>query len=146
MNAVNLTNGLEYIGAFGIEPDLFVRLQSSHLEGGHWQRFVDEVDNGLLWHLSQGEKVYLCDCGSRSRNGVPRTIWQGIPIIRACCERAWHLEFHPVMVKGMNVSRWWAELKLDLRKYRYFRKHLQTDEVRFVGRSFRSTMDGRRVA
>lgn len=136
MNVINLTAGLAFERL--LKPDAYSRLQSSHLEGGHWQRFIDSVDNNMLYALAMGEKVYVCDCGTRSKNGVPRTIWQGIPLIKACCELAWGLDFNGVQVKEHDVSGWYASLKLDLRKYRYFHKYLATDRVRLVGRSFRA--------
>jgi len=142
INVINLTTGLEWLP--GIRADAFSRLQSSHLEGAHWQKFLDSVDENILYHLATGHKVVIHDCGSRNPDGISRVVWQGVPLIRWCCERAWKLEHGPCLFRGHRVDRWVASLHLDLRKLKYYRKHLSADAVNLVGQSKKSFLDGRK--
>lgn len=85
MKVVNLTTGLEW----GIKADCYSRLQSSHLEAKAWQKFIDSVDDNILYNLARGETVEIYDTSSRGLDGVSRVVWQGVPFIKYTLERAW---------------------------------------------------------
>ncbi|KAL0481810.1 farnesyl-diphosphate farnesyltransferase [Acrasis kona] len=94
---VNLTNGIEVLQHLPIKPHQvnFIRIQSTHLEQGHFKRLIDQLDDNLLMNLAIGKTCYVYDYGSRRTDkndclyGVSRAVWMGIPYIRILLNRAW---------------------------------------------------------
>lgn len=143
MNVINLTTGLEFLPE--VAPDCFSRLQSSHLEGKHWQRFLDGVDANIWYALARGEEVTIFDCGSRRNDGVSRVIWQGLPFLQYAAEACWGLDVSKAYFKQNRVCEYLRTVytSLDKRGLRYFRKHVSTKAVHLRGVSKPSLLDGR---
>lgn len=144
MNVINLTTGLEWLPIIG-EPDAYCRLQSTHLEGGHWQRFLDSVDEGILYALARGDVVRIFDCGSRRPDGKSRVLWQGLPLIRWHAARAFGIRSpeRERFPNGHNPESWFRSLDLDTSRLAYYRRHCVTDQVHLYGFGHPSRMDGR---
>jgi hypothetical protein len=144
LKIINLSTGLEFLPQ--VKPDGYSRLQSSHLEAKAWQKFLDSVDANILYNLAQGAHVVIYDCGSRRDDGCSRVIWQGVPLIKYVCERAWGLQGTPAMVKHYNAAQLFDDIykRLDKQKVRYFCKHLQTASVNLTGAYKKSALDGRK--
>lgn len=129
---INLSSGLEFLDE--IEPDGYCRLQSSQLESAAFHRFLDSVDNGLLYAATK-EPVGIYDCGSRASDGCSRVIWQGLPLIERCCRHAWGHGLGISLTRGVNVSNMFDEIwrtYKNKKKYRYFAKY-SFQEPFFVG-------------
>eukprot|EP00918_Siedleckia_nematoides_P099243 GHVU01217145.1.p1 GENE.GHVU01217145.1~~GHVU01217145.1.p1 ORF type:complete len:481 (-),score=58.39 GHVU01217145.1:267-1709(-) len=92
---INLSNGIELIPrvtqVLGIPASSlsYVRLQSTHCEGGHLNEFLNSVDSNLLLALAMGFPCFVFDCGSRDQSGVPRALWMGLKFIRFSCIYVW---------------------------------------------------------
>lgn len=141
INILNLSTGLEFLP--DVVPDGFCRLQSSHLESKAWQKFIDSVDNNILYLLSQGNKITIYDCGSRRVDGCSRVIWQGIPLIRYFCEKSWGLVISPVFFRDCNATKFAESLRINTKKIDYFKKHIATDSINIRGEYKLSLLDGR---
>ena len=141
MNVINLTTGLEW----NIEADSYSRLQSSHLESKAWQKFIDSVDDNILYNLARGNDVNIYDTSSRNLDGISRVVWQGIPFIKYTLERTWELPQNKPFFKGHNVARLLNDLynQLNKKRIRYYSKFVCTDTVRLNGYSKRSLLDGK---
>ncbi len=137
INAINLTTGLEFLPA--IAPDYFTRLQSSHLEGKHWQRFIDSVDANTLYLLATGHHICLHDCGSRRHDGVP--------LVSYVLARTWGFPLidRYTLVKTHNCEKLFKVIfhSLDRRNIKYYRKFVDTDQIHLSGCSKLSLLDGK---
>ena len=132
-NFLNLTTGLEYLKHYRHTTfDGFTRFQSSHLESKQWERFIQETDNNILMFLAIGRKVCIFDCTSRKKKGnSSRAMWQGIPWLVYCLERAWFKRetsaqwgmHHNFKAQYENLS------KVTKRRLKYYRKFLLTDTI-----------------
>ena len=87
---VNFTDGLVFAGRVRVAAPVFAtRLKSSWLESGAWERFLWAVPDDLLWRLATGQRVLFLDAGSRRRDCLPRTVWQGLPLLLYAVNRLW---------------------------------------------------------
>ena len=146
---VNFTDGLGLVDRIVDvvdAPVVVVRLRSSHLEAGEYERFLWTVPDDMLYRLVTGQHIIFVDGGSRRSDCIPRTIWQGMPILLHIVLRiVWHIVD--------NVARRWlaqhvgtatavgtdilarrlaAELSKPLRaRMRYWRRYA-TSEPRFT--------------
>lgn len=100
---VNFTDGLGLIDRIVDvvdAPVVVVRLRSSHLEAGEYERFLWTVPDDTLYRLATGQHVVFVDGGSRRSDCIPRTIWQGMAILLHTVLRiVWHIVD--------NVARRW---------------------------------------
>ena len=141
----NLSTGLEFTD---IKEDGFCRFQSSHLEGGHWQRFLNSVPDDILYNLAIGNHVVIYDCGSRRHDGCSRVIWQGLPFLRYVFMKCWLNHFMPIsLVKSQNCADLFYAVyhRLDLRRIKYYRKHITVDcmPLNIFGKYKKSLLDGK---
>ncbi len=130
---INLTLGLEHLELYRhLFFDGFTRLQSSHLETKQFQRFIQEVCNNILMHLALGRKVCIFDCTSRKKKGnVSRALWQGIPWITYCLERAW-FNRETSAKYGMHChfkEQYESMDRPTKQRLKYYRKFLNTDKI-----------------
>lgn len=150
---VNLTTGLEVMRELDLGPDevRFCRLQSTLLEQKRWLDFLSDVPDDLLLRLARGRKCVLLDAGSRSRDGISRACWQGIPLIRLALERAWHLDRTRAIVHGHDVTHDFAKLlraeqhHRTLKRFNYLRRagFVTTPYVKLDCITRPSLLDGR---
>lgn len=159
---INLTTGLEQLHEFqGFFPDAefhFTRLQSTHLEHSNYKEFLWSVDNNLLMYLAIDYPITFLDCGSRHADGVPRTIYQGLPFLKYVCNRIWFGEDDPkyCKVKECNTHTYFQQVYNKLfknsdtkdeslyRKFKYFRKFAKPrSNFRLIGVSSISKYDGK---
>lgn len=106
MNYVNLFGGLARLAEV---PDAgFVRIQSTWLEQGRLNDVLADLDYDLLTRLARGEQCVVYDVGERARNGVSRACWQGIPWIQFACAKAWYDVEPLTLVRGHDVTRYFA--------------------------------------
>lgn len=133
---LNLTTGLEHLTDSNFyslfRNPQFIRLQSTYCENGHWEKFLQEVDNNLLMKLAIGKYCVIFDCTSRKLKGnVSRACWQGLSWLEYCLEKIW---FNREMKydRGMHFHFEKEFKKLSrctLKKLKYFRKFLKCDKV-----------------
>lgn len=132
-NFINLTTGLEWMDILDIGLfHGFVRLQSSHLETKQFERFLQEFDNNILMLLALGKTVCIWDCTSRKMKGnASRACWQGVSWVNYALDRAW-FKRESIYAFGMHVcfKEKYSQLsRPTLKRLKYFRKFLQTDEI-----------------
>lgn len=101
----NLSNGIWC--ACGSPMDGVTRIQSTACEQKLWDSVVWGAGPDLLYWLAAGECVTVHDVSERPR--MPRALWQGVPMLRYFCERAWGLEPGPVLFRNGNVGTAYAE-------------------------------------
>lgn len=99
----NLTNGLEW--ADEVAFDGHIRIQSSHLEGGHLWHVLADLDYGFLFALLRDGAVAVYDSGSRRRDGVSRALWQGCAWIEFAIARSWGIEATPGDARQLDAFR-----------------------------------------
>ena len=164
---INLTNGIERIPELK-EKNIdysFIRLQSTTIENKSWFKLMYSLDDNLLMWLSLGYTCYLYDYGTNRPES--KTIYYGVPLIKYFLERYWlnknpksvligrgktneinylnHLYerifiYHEdTSLKNKNNLSTLINLK---RKYKYFRKYLNTNEINLIGISKSTDKDG----
>lgn len=129
---VNLTNGIEFLAdCKNLSNINFLRIQSTHCEQKQWDRIIAELDSNFLMCLALGYKCIVLDCGSRSKDGIPRAIWQGLELIKCLLYKRWlDKEYEPEgkpgtleYFKGLKLS------KRSMRKIDYFKTFIQKDYI-----------------
>lgn len=144
-NFINLTTGLEWIDYLGVLVYGFVRFQSTLLENKQFERFLQEVDNNLLMLLALGKTVCIWDCTSRKLKGNDsRACWQGVSWLNYALDRAWFNK-HGIYAHGMHkcFQEKYAKLsKPTLKRLKYYRKFLQTDEIKLGYKCRQAKHDG----
>jgi hypothetical protein len=142
---VNFTDGLA-IASHVLErinaPVQVTRMRSSHLECGDWVKFVWSVPEDMLYRIAAGKPFIFVDAGSRRRDCIPRTIWQGLPTLLHIVARIVWMRLLPVasmflaeqigLHTAMAVDRqaWQVSKQLDkpLRnRIRYWRRYATPD-------------------
>lgn len=80
---INLSNGIEALAHFesGVKADGFIRIQSSHLEGNHFSRVIEELDYNFMMAALMGRPIMVVDAASRNPFTLSRAQWMGIPWI-----------------------------------------------------------------
>lgn len=146
MNIVNLTTGLEFLSPVkSIIPDGYSYLRSSHLESKAWQKFIDSIDANIIYYLAKGRTVKIYDCGSRRIDGCSRVIWQGLPLIKYCLERAWGLKTTCYFFRNHNAEKIVSHIynNIDKKNIRYFKSFVVTEKVNLIGIYKKSEFDGK---
>lgn len=80
---INLSNGIEALAHFDswVRADGFIRIQSSHLEGGHFSRVIEGLDYNFMVAALMGSPIVVVDAASRNPFTLSRAQWMGIPWI-----------------------------------------------------------------
>lgn len=157
---VNLTNGIEAIPKLQKEYINFIRIQSTTLERNNWYKFFIDLDHNLLMWLALGAECRIYDFGTN--RPVPKTIYQGIPILEYCLNKYWfNYEADTVMIgrKPTNQKEYvereiyqkyflyHGERLLDAKiqlstKFKYYRKALSNiQRINIVGISAPTSHD-----
>jgi hypothetical protein len=119
---LNLTNGLEYNGAF----EGVIRIQSTACEQKRWSFIIEDLDYNFLLNLYTGNKVKVIDYGARKE--VPRAIYQGLSWVEYVCNRYWfNYSMDTIFVKQYNSVKYFDEQYLKLseaakKKLDYFKR------------------------
>lgn len=159
---INLTTGLEELAEMKrIFPDgeiHFSHIQSTHLEHSDYKAFLQSIDNDFLMNLALNNTVVFVDCGSRHLDGVPRTIYQGLPFLRFVCHKIWFNKDLPneCYIKDYNAHATFNKVFNELfrnsstrdqrlyNKFRYFRKFAREKYFfNVVATSLPSKFDGK---
>jgi hypothetical protein len=146
---LNLTNGLEDLDSLDLPSGTsiqFLRITSTAIEQDDWFQVFSDIDHNLLLRLALGHRCIVWDRGCR--RPISKTISVGIPIIRACLAREWldtplfdpkaEEVYESLFVYAGDTDR----IRLIRRKYRYYRKFVDTNEIRLEGRSAATEHDG----
>lgn len=129
---INLTNGIEWIPY--LTDYSFVRIESTAIEKDDWLRILRDLDVNLLMHLSLGYECHIYDCGTRRE--VSKTISVGVPYIKKFLTDRWLN-----CIEMRAIDRETQHLK---RKIQYFKRYLNTNEIRLIGHSKSTINDGDR--
>lgn len=144
---INATNGIEILPYLEGNPPIkvnFIRLQSTLLEGGHHEAFINDVDYNFLMYLALGYECLVFDYTSRWKDRPSRAIWQGLELLKYCLHRAWWKQ-EIKCPRGMHVyfkKSYEGFHKKTKRKLKYFRKFLFTDKLNLVSQCDNTKHDG----
>jgi len=127
---INLTDGLEW--ADELPEFSFVRIESTAIEKEAWDRILRDLDANLLMNLAMGEECHFYDCGANRE--VSKTVSVGIPFIVKTLYDFW-LGETPYMAKT-------PERQAVKRKIGYFRRFVNTDQIKLIGHSRKTINDG----
>lgn len=161
---INLTTGLEQLKGFQEEfkdeeaEFHFSHLQSTHLEQANYKAFLNSVDNDMLMYLALDWPILFVDSGSRHKDGIPRTIYQGLQFLKYVCARMWFSidDKDFCRIKGYNGHKFfqgkYAEIFINsdtkdnqlYKKFKYFKKYAVPREYfNLIGTSQISEFDGK---
>ena len=89
---VNMTDGLEFIPIaeklnIPLEQIHFSSIQSTHLEQKTFDPMLNRLGADFLMNLALGKTCIVVDFGTDKT--ISRAIYQGIPFIKYCLEKAW---------------------------------------------------------
>lgn len=136
---LNLTNGIERLNSEFINYDelSFIRIQSTHLEQKNYENIFLTLDSNFLMHLAMGFKCVVYDYGSRRSDGVSRSCWQGLELIRYACNKYWFdliqiTEEEFVKKQYNNFEHCYRNCKSIQRKLEYF-KNFTNPELKESG-------------
>lgn len=138
---INLTAGLEW----NIQPNAFLRLQSSHLESKAFDKFLCSVPDDMLFYLINGFDCKILDCSSRKKIG--RVIFQGIPLILFVLKKSIGIN-SKATVKNINVTDYFESVykklnKYTKNKYKYYKKFYKCNLGNLTGETKKSLLDGK---
>lgn len=141
---LNLTNGLEMLPAFADNYKV-IRLQSTACEQKRWDFVLSDLDNGFLFDLAIGKTVYVIDFSQRKQK--PRALFQGLEWIKFVLNKVWFNEKYTALVRGNDASRYFNEMyktitPTTLKKIKYFKKFLQTDNIDLIAVGEKTVNDG----
>jgi hypothetical protein len=153
---VNLTTGIERYKQLndGTRNVQFLRIQSTHGEGKHFNMVLDQLDNNFLMNLALGKRCIVYDAGSRRSDGRSRVVWQLIPYIEFVLRRLWFDDYQSNMVITPNATirlnvteefdKYFRLLTKKQRvRLKYFRKFLITDSINIQTEFWLSEIDGK---
>jgi hypothetical protein len=87
---INLTNGLQAIPDYGLTDYRVMRLQSTYCEQKLWNDILMTIPDEFLFRASLGDECRVYDYGANRI--VPRSIWQGLELVRYVLMRKWFNE------------------------------------------------------
>ena len=94
-NFINLSNGIEAVGEYGLEDYRFMRIQSTWCEQKRWDDILMTLSDDFLMHAAQGVECVVYDYGARKP--VPRAIYQGLEFVKYVLLKRWEgVEYKPV--------------------------------------------------
>lgn len=123
---INLTNGIQAIKDYNLRNYTFIRIQSTWCEQKLWDYVIQDLSYDFLMNVAIGHTCIVYDCGSRSEDGIPRSIWQGLEFIKFCLYKCWYdIDYPPV--GRANDLKYFDHIYRNLtkktrRKLKYFRK------------------------
>ncbi len=136
----NLTNGLEN-APIKNHPH-FIRIQSSHIEGNHWNQLFYKLSDELLFYLAIGEECIIVDGSPHPLKSKIAT--KAIPVISYVLNRIWFGQknsYPPYPDEYLNTI--YRSLKPNVKKkLKYYRKFLLTDRINLHCFISRTTKDG----
>jgi len=139
---INLTNGIDAIPK--IRGDYsFIRIQSTICENKAWDRLILDLDNNFLMSLSLGYECHIYDYSNRK--DVPRSFYQGLEFIKWILNKRWFNRDFVPRVNNTNCQGYFESVKIDRcakRKIDYFKKFINTSELKIVTHAGRTTHDG----
>lgn len=134
---LNLTNGIEFLDFpdFNIKDYRFVRIQSCACERHLWNKILSDLDYNFLIDLAIGNKVIVCDTSTSKL--LSRALYQGVEFIQFALNKIWLNKDTTPYVRNMNCKDYFEKefLKLEkstLKKIKYLRKFLNTDNVEII--------------
>lgn len=143
---LNLTNGLEFLD----DPDFkeeykFVRIQSCSCERHLWDKILLDLDYNFLLDVALGYKVVVLDASPHKV--LSRALYQGVEFIIYALNKIWFNKEVDPIVNGMNCKEYFREIvknlsKPTLKKIKYLRKFLNTNEVDIICIGTNTTHDG----
>ena len=139
-----VTNGIEAL-RFLSSDYRFIRIQSTLCERKCWDKLLKDLDYDFLMHLALGTSCVIFDYSPRKKQ--TRAIYQGLEFIKYVLTRRWLRKTPKAFVKGLNVTAYFEQeydklSKTTKAKIDYFRKFLQTDELKVEGICAKTTHDG----
>ena len=143
---LNLTNGIEEMGANPFYHYCYVRIQSTLCEQKQWGKILRELDYNFLMDIALGNHVVVIDFSQQKK--VSRALFQGLEWIKYCLTRRWFgIIPEKVFVKSYNVSNYFNQeyMKLtgdDFKKIDYISKFVITDIVSVRSNCFKTIHDG----
>jgi len=142
---LNLTNGLEALPLFKDHNYKVTRIQSTACEQDRLVFIISDLDNGFLFDLAAGKECIVVDFSNK--HVLSRALWQGIPWIEYVLNRVWFDKETVPMVKGKNVQEYFNYKYHSippriLKKLKYFRKFLTTNEIKLEVLGGITTNDG----
>ena len=143
---INATCGIEVLQYLDLKDKKvnFVRFQSTLLEGGYNEIFINDVDYNFLMYLALGYECIVFDYTSRWKDRPSRAIWQGLELIRYCLHRAWWNE-EIKCERNMHIhfkKEYEGFQKKTKKRLKYFRKFLLTDGLRLFSVCKNTVHDG----
>ena len=95
----NLTNGLEN-APLKNQPHL-IRIQSSHVEGNHWNQLFYKLSDELLFYLAIGEECIIIDGSPKPLRS--KIVTKAIPLISYVLNRIWFRKKTPILLLPTNI-------------------------------------------
>ena len=151
---LNLSNGIEWVEEMEAmkESYSFIRIQSSQCEQGVWNKIIQGVSDDFLLNLALGNWCHVYDTSSQKEKS--RALFQGLEFLRYVLIRVWFKHKPQAAVSrytngvGKDCTKYFNEefLKLNddtIRKVKYFRKFLCTEELHIVTHCKKSKIDSK---
>jgi len=140
---INLTNGIEAAPKLPLGYH-FIRIQSTLCERKCWSKLLLDLDYDFLMNLALGNQCVVFDYSPKKK--ISRAIYQGLVFVKYVLERRWFKKTSKAWVKDLNVTAYFDQeyeklSKAAKAKIDYFRKFLQTDELRVEGICARTEHD-----
>ena len=138
---INLTNGIESI----CDSSLFIRIQSTKCEQKLWSDIILELDSTFLIHAALGNSIVVYDASGKK--DISRAMWQGLQFIGFALNKCWFNKTETVYHKHHNLTKYFDEQynllsKPAKTKLKYFRKFLNTENVRILSITSKTEHDG----
>jgi len=145
---INLSTGIEAIAEmpFLQHTDIsFVRIQSSHCEAAAFEDILLGLDANFLMYLALGYTCIVIDYGARSHTS--KAVRIGLEWIRYFLNIVWLNKRIKPIINQKDVSEFFYEnyIKVSKKtrsKFRYYRKYLQTNQIRLIGLTKSTEYDG----
>jgi hypothetical protein len=129
---VNFTNGIScmHTETYHLRSGViagYCRIQSSHCESKAWDRLLWAVPDDMLARMSLGQHVVVHDVSEKDRE--PRSMWQGLELIRYVAEVEWLGTANPVTGRGgTSMEFYFGHVYRNLhrstrRRFRYYRDY-----------------------
>lgn len=145
---INLSTGIEAIEdmPFLQNGDIsFIRIQSSHCEAAAFEDILLGLDANLLMHLALGFTCVVIDYGARSHTS--KAVRIGLEWIRYFLNINWFNRRIKPVVNQKDVTEFFYENYIKVTnktrsRFRYYRKYLQTNQIRLIGMNKSTEKDG----
>ncbi len=147
---LNLTNGLEYLlrnSELSYDDIRIIRLQSTACEQKRWDFILNDLDYGFYMDLALGYEVTVVDYSSKRK--TPRAIWQGMAFVRFALNKVWFDRDEKAIIRdGKDSTEYFNQEFYNLKrttlgKLKYFKRFLQTDEIRLSFETDTTELDGK---